>query len=69
MPGGTLDQMMREQGVRVVSRSSATEERDWESAIGAAAAITTLMVEGRQACDQGRAGVVQEAVPQGEGRG
>lgn len=46
MPGGMLDQMMREQGVRVVSRSSAKEERDWESAMGAAAAITTLVVEG-----------------------
>ena len=46
MPGGMLDQMMREEGVRVVSRSRAKEERDWESAMGAAAAITTLVVEG-----------------------
>jgi len=46
MPGGMLDQMMREHGVRVVSRFSAKEERGWESAVEAAAAITTLMVEG-----------------------
>jgi hypothetical protein len=45
MPGGMLDQMMREQGVRVVSRSSAREERSWESAMEADAAITTLVVD------------------------
>jgi hypothetical protein len=46
MPGGMLDQMMREHDVRVVSRFSAREERSWESAVEAGAAITTLVVEG-----------------------
>jgi hypothetical protein len=46
MPGGWLDQDMREHDVRVVSRTVGTEDRGWESAVEAAAAITVLVVEG-----------------------
>jgi hypothetical protein len=47
MPGGMLDQMMREQGVLVTSRSAGTEERGgiaWSA--DAQMAVTALVVNG-----------------------
>ena len=48
MPGGMLDQLMREQGVWVVHRSDRTAKR-WENIVeltGAIADITVLVVQG-----------------------
>jgi hypothetical protein len=66
MPGGMLDQMMRDQGVLVVSRSSATEERGWESAVEAAAAITTLVVEGGLPAIKAAMAVFRKRFPKAE---